>query len=165
MKAITIANPYPILILWPQERLRGGDVVKRTENRTWPCEYRGELIIHAGKSDRWVREGDKSRYPEMLFGYAMGLVEMTGCVAVTWKTNDEARDVLPAELRWIADHPHASGPFLHIYERPRLFATPVKVRGQQGLFDLPGDWPTKTIHHPPDHYREAKQPARRFDVR
>ena len=45
MKALTICQPYPHLIMLGE---------KPVENRTWATSYRGPLAIHAGKSRQWL---------------------------------------------------------------------------------------------------------------
>ena len=52
MKALTICQPYAGAIL---------DGRKRVENRTFRTEYRGELIIHAGKSLAWMDTWNEKR--------------------------------------------------------------------------------------------------------
>lgn len=152
MMAITICYPYPILILWPADQLRGDDVPKRTENRTWPTNHRGNLLIHAGKAKNWLRPGDLARYPEMMFGHVVGIVDMTHCIPVTWKDEAGALAALPNHLKWIATHVHASGPWLWVFERPRRFANPVPCRGQQGLWECPGDWEHRICDPPEERY-------------
>lgn len=158
MKCLTVCNPWPVLIFWTAEELRCGDTPKRVENRNWPTDFRGQLLIHAGKSKNWLRPGDEARYPEMLYGYVIGTVDLIACVAKTWKTPEEGREMLPAKLAWVADHAHAHGDYCWVLDNPRRFSVPVKARGQQGLFDLPGDWLEKR------HETPAERKERLFDL-
>lgn len=67
--------------------------LKTVENRTWYTPYRGELLIHAGKSKAWmraVRESGYLRLPEMdevrekglAFGAVVAICELVECVPV-----------------------------------------------------------------------------------
>lgn len=146
MMCLTICQSYAHLICTPAEELRDGDVPKRVENRTWPTAYRGALLIHAGKSKKWLRPGDESRYPEMLYGYVLGKAELIACIPVQWKTAEEAEAGLPARFKWIARHQHAGASgYWWVLENVVRFGVPVPARGQQGLFDLPGDWEEKRV--------------------
>ena len=44
MKALTVRQPYAHFIACDQ---------KRVENRPWATSYRGDIVIHAGKSRTW----------------------------------------------------------------------------------------------------------------
>jgi hypothetical protein len=130
MKCITICQPYAHLIITPQDLLKAGDVQKRCENRTWPTDYRGWLLIHAGKSRAWLEKFDLERYPNMVFGAIVGMVKVVDCVEIerpeTW------RDRYP----WLLNHPHAEGPWGHIYDGAVRFDRPVPWRGALGLFEV-----------------------------
>lgn len=141
MRCLTIANPYPYLILSPADELHEDDEVKRIENRPWGTNHRGPLLIHSGKSTTWLRPGDRERYPHMLFGYVLGMVDVVACIQVKWKTAEDAYDALPMQFKWCAFHPHASGQgYWWVLDNVKRFVEPVLARGKQGLFDLPGDW-------------------------
>ena len=125
MKALTICQPYASLIIgWPgmpeEER-------KPVENRTWHCHYRGPLLIHAGKSKKYLDTWDGPVPEEMLFGVILGQVRMVGCRT-------------PLRL----DYPlrmsiHVEGPFCFVLRDPQRFDLPIPFRGQKGMFDVPAD--------------------------
>ena len=87
MKAISIKQP------WAWAIIHAG---KNVENRSWPCKYRGPLLIHAGKTfDRfgyaWMIENKgllgisdmpSLGFPETYFkrGGIIGQVDMVACV-------------------------------------------------------------------------------------
>lgn len=115
-KALTICQPYAELIV-------RGD--KPIENRTWSTNYRGPLLIHAGKSRDWLDDEDEHLMPGMAFGAIVGRVTLVDCVRV---------QRLPPHLR---DHEHANGPWCWVLTDIERFAVPIPCRGAQGLWDYP----------------------------
>lgn len=117
MKALSIQQPWAWLIVHGY---------KPVENRTWRCDHRGSLAIHAGKKvdaagDQWVRD----EFPEIPLppletletGGIVGAVSMRGCVRAHTS-------------------PWFFGPYGFLFAEP----TPLPfraVRGQLGLFDIP----------------------------
>ena len=135
MKALTVNQP------WAWAILQGG---KRTENRTWPTSYRGPLLIHAGKSTRWLDAEDPALWParygvelppvgQMPLGFILGLVDLVDCRAVA---------ELPAGLK---DHPFVEGPYCLILTNPRPFPEPVPYKGQLSIFEIPDSVVTQAI--------------------
>jgi hypothetical protein len=130
MKAITICQPYAGAIM---------DGRKRVENRGWRTNYRGQLIIHAGKSLQWMKtwddETDGPLPKEMHLGAVVGIAELT---AVYIKT-DIVTQLLSSKCthphRWVAYHHHASGPFLWVLENVKRLVTPIECNGKQGLWN------------------------------
>lgn len=149
MKALTIHQPYAHLIVTPSAELPIGAVVKRVENRTWATKHRGALLIHAGKSLRWLLPGPEmnwlrfrqSDFPEMAFGAIIGVVELLDCVWVQRAANyadagvrapQWAREAYP----WLESHFHASGPCCWILGEAKRLVEPIECRGRQRLFDV-----------------------------
>lgn len=119
MKALTICQPYAHLIAIGE---------KRVENRTWPTRYRGPLAIHAGKSRAWLTGDD----PEgMAYGAVVAIATVADCRTIT--------DVLRGcrEYPWLAEHPHAIGPWCWVLTNVTMLPEPIPARGAQGLWDLP----------------------------
>lgn len=115
MKALTICNPYPEMILLGE---------KPIENRNWPTRYRGPLLIHAGKSRAWLGDYDERIY-NLTFGAIVGICTLADCV----KLAD-----LPAHL---VGHEHASGPWCWLLEDIERFEMPIPCNGAQGLWEYP----------------------------
>jgi len=134
-QAVTICQPYPFLILAPPDSLHRNDVRKRCENRTWGTSHRGPLAIHAGKSEKWLRPGDRADYGDRLvFGAVVGIVEMVGCIQLAMGRTYPG-------FEWLKTHVHATGPWCWIFENPQMLREPFPVRGRQGFWpvEIPED--------------------------
>lgn len=82
MKTLTIKQPYASLIK---------EGIKEYEFRTWKTKYRGEILIHAGKSfDRNILNKFKNYNIEYPSGYIIAKATITDCIKVT----DEFRKIL-----------------------------------------------------------------------
>lgn len=120
MNVITICNPYPELILLGE---------KPIENREQRWNYRGELLIHAGKSRSWMSDVDYQRYPNLSWGAIVGRCDMVDCLDID--------DDWPSKYAHLKDHEHANGQFCLLLENPRRFVRPVPARGALGLWRVP----------------------------
>jgi hypothetical protein len=58
----------------------GGRLVhKRVESRTWGRTHRGPLLIHAGKSRRWLDSWDWPMPEGLVYGALIGVVDLIAC--------------------------------------------------------------------------------------
>ena len=122
MYALTICQPWAFAVM---------EGIKRFENRVWDTSYRGPLVIHAGKSRKWLGGLDDLRslgylcYEEDLrFGEILGVVDLVACHK-------------RADMH--TDDPFAEGPFCWEVLRPRKLFEPIPYRGRQGLFQIPDE--------------------------
>jgi hypothetical protein len=124
MKALTICQPYGEAIC------RG---LKRVENRTWPTDARGPLLIHAGKSRDWLdswRTASHDWRRIMAFGAIVGRAELVDCVRIrALRAGKCGHD----DLRY---HEHAEGPWCWVLDSIERLERPFPCRGRQGLFDV-----------------------------
>lgn len=111
---------------------------KRVENRTWQTHYRGPLLIHAGLTTRrdqhaidaigQIAPGLLRTRPEApskverLRGKVIAVANLVDCLPI-------------AEIH----DPWAFGPWCWVLEDVRPLATPLAVRGLQGLWCPGGD--------------------------
>lgn len=85
MKTITIKQPYASLI---------AAGIKKYEFRTWKSNYRGKLLIHAGKGiDKKTMEKFKNYNLEYPSGCIIAICDMVDCV----KIDEETREMLLKE--------------------------------------------------------------------
>jgi len=129
MKALTICQPYADLILLPESH----EDYKRAENRSWFGDYRGPLLIHAGKSREWLGMDDDPT--KMVFGAIIGQVECVACYHVS--AIQELK--IPSTFHWLKHHRHVEGPWCHIFMNPVRLEKPIPCRGALGYFAPPAD--------------------------
>ena len=122
MKAITICNPYPELILLGE---------KPIENRDRYWSYRGPILIHSGKSRAWMDDDDERRYPNLSWGAIVGSMDLAECLEL------DSPKPWPTEYAHLRDHEHANGPYCLMVQNVRRFATPVPCRGALGIWVVP----------------------------
>ena len=112
--------------------------MKGVENRTWPTDYRGPLLIHAGRrSERWLAEIPKLRAAgvqvpdpgELIFGAILGQVEVVHVVEY------DPRQPQVVDPHGLQDDPWATGPVCLILANPQIFPDPIRCRGQPGLWE------------------------------
>lgn len=114
LRALTVCQPFAHLIALG---------LKPIENREWPTKYRGDLVIHAGKSRDWLGPDDLACYPAMVFGAVVCRVELYDCVPL--------RNLPPA----LTGHQHAHGPWCWLLRNVRR-CYPREVRGAQGIWTI-----------------------------
>lgn len=123
MKCLSIKQPWTWFII---------NGLKPVENRDWPSNYRGPLLIHASKkfdNDGWMYlcstpafRDDVDRYMKEThsFGSIIGKVDMVDCVT-------------EHPSKWFFGH------FGHVYANPVKFPDPIPYKGKLGIFDVPDD--------------------------
>lgn len=128
MKALTICQPYASLICNGQ---------KRIENRSWPTNYRGPLLIHAGKNKDWLKTWNVRRdgqLPHPLpMGAVVGLAKLVACYHLPSIRQNKIQ--LPQQHSWIPHHRHTEGPALWVLEDVQRLREPIPWNGKQGLWD------------------------------
>ncbi|WP_234265088.1 ASCH domain-containing protein [Hydrogenophaga sp. NFH-34] len=129
MKALSIHQPYPHLIV------RGE---KRVENRTWATRYRGRLAIHASKNRTMLDPGEADRYAAigdpLVFGAVVAVCELVDVVHV----RDVYAGVYDEVYPWLSDHPHTVGPYCWVLDNVQRIV-PIPFIGSQGLWSFPDD--------------------------
>ena len=142
MKALTICQPYAHLICLPDD----DDQAKRVENRTWPTSLRGEILIHAGKSMKWLRLDDDMHdeygipLDKMAFGAVVAIAKLADCVGVSIGPNGSKfhnDDAVRRRWPWLHMHQHVEGPFCFVLTEVRRLYMPIPLKGAQGFFNVP----------------------------
>ena len=108
--------------------------IKPIENRLWPSNYRGGLLIHASRkwdSDgaAWIRENTDAEVRcqvQYTFGAFIGQVDMVGCVQ-------------KSESPWFF------GPNGFIFEHAKRYKRPILWSGQRRIFTVPYDQLRKVL--------------------
>ncbi len=125
MKALTVCEPYASLIACG---------FKTYETRSWATKYRGPLIIHAGKSKKYMRKSAELGLPEVDPKYGM-IIAVGELVAV--------HRITPEFMAEITDAEKAMGfytPGRYAWEiRNIVQVDPFKARGQLGIWNWKGE--------------------------
>lgn len=125
MKALTICEPYASLIAYGN---------KRYETRSWATKYRGPLLIHAGKSRKYMRKSAELGLPEVTPRYGM-IIAVGELVAV--------HRITPEFIAGLTDEEKAMGfytPGRYAWEiRDIVQVDPFKARGQLGIWNWKGE--------------------------
>lgn len=125
MKVITIKQPFASLI---------AAGLKEYEFRTWKTGYRGEILIHAGKSiDKEAMkkfEGFGLDYPT---GCIIAKANLTDCVPVTETVKDELRNKNFLVYSGTTESPDWNGYGFKIENVDKL--EPIFVNGMLGLWE------------------------------
>jgi hypothetical protein len=149
LRALTICQPHAFFIVAKPEELPQVDRLtpKRIENRPGPFGYRGPLLIHAGKSRKWLdNTGWDATFDAsslLTFGAFVGICELIDCLAVERCANgyrfhgehEGCRDVgLRKKYPWLLTHYHTFGPHCLVLDKVRRFAKPIPWTGKQSLW-------------------------------
>jgi hypothetical protein len=128
MKALTICQPYAALIV------RGDKLV---ENREWPTNYRGRLLIHAGKSRQWLDDEDEQEFADrgdpLVFGAVVGEARLADVLHI----DRIRRGEYDAKYPWLKDHAHTNGTWCWVLADVQRYAAPLTWKGAQGLWEFP----------------------------
>lgn len=125
MKALTIRQPWATLIM---------QGVKRYEFRSWKTNFRGEVLIHAGKGiDKEAVERLKKYLPEgeLPLGKILGKVNITDCVPMS----EEFANMLSKENNDIYTTHSFSRNYGFKLEDVEVFDTPIDAKGQLGFWN------------------------------
>ncbi len=136
MKAITVIQPWATLLATGK---------KRIETRSWRTNYRGEILIHAGKKDFTKHLIQDSRsFMEYLSragiywglklptGAIIGKANLVNCLQIDELTEALIKEQHPDEYEFGDFTP---GRFAWVMTDPVLFEKPILVSGKQGLWN------------------------------
>lgn len=124
MKVLTIKQPWATLIM------QGN---KRFEFRSWQTNYRGELLIHAGKGidKEAIKRLEKYLPKELPLGKILGKVTLVNCV----KMSPGFKEELLKENKDI----YAQSSFKENYgwqlENVEVFDKPIETKGHLSLWE------------------------------
>lgn len=124
MKVITIKQPWATLIV---------EGYKRFEFRSWKTNYRGDILIHAGKGiDKEAMERLKKYLPdEIPLGKIIGKATLTDCVSMS----KDFADMLSKENNDIYTTHSFSRNYGFKLENVQKLDNPIDVKGQLGLWN------------------------------
>lgn len=125
MKVITIKQPFASLIASGQ---------KEYEFRTWKTSYRGEILIHAGKSaDKEAMNRFSSFDLDCPLGCIIAKATLTDCIPIDEEVKEELR-AKNAPVYWgITSDPDWKGYGFKLENIQRI--EPISVNGSLGLWE------------------------------
>jgi len=133
MKAISLWQPWATLMAIH---------AKTIETRHWPIKHRGELAIHAAQT----KEGMRIASPECWEALKGITIDFGAIVAVVDVYDCEPTMALKLKAgiqHWIAAEQtfgdFSDGRYGWLTRNPIRLQTPIPLRGQQGLWELPPD--------------------------
>ena len=124
MKVLTTRQPWATLIM-------AG--LKEYEFRSWKTNYKGEILIHAGKTiDREAEKRLKKYLPDKLStGKILGKVNLMDCIKVTPQFLSELRKVNPdIYAKSVFKEEYAWN--IKVLEK---FDEPIETKGKLGLWN------------------------------
>lgn len=143
MKALTIIQPWATLIASGH---------KVNETRSWKTNYRGEILIHAGKNPKDYTSGfyiddpdgryfhaagiNPGTFGDLPRGMIIGKATLLDCVQITKEFKDELMETNPAEY---AFGDYRIGRYAWVMENPELFKEPIPAKGMMGLWNWEDD--------------------------
>lgn len=128
MKVLTIKQPYASLI---------ASGIKRYEFRTWMTKYRGEVLIHAGKS---VDKKAMDEFQSYDLDYPVGCIIAKVLITDVIKVDDDFRDVLKSENGLVYSHvinDKLWNGYAFKMENVQLI-NPININGKLGLWNYDG---------------------------
>lgn len=137
MKALTIIQPWATLIASGH---------KMNETRSWKTNYRGEVLIHAGKNPKDYTSGcyiddpdgrhfqeagiTPNNFEDLPRGSIIGKATLVNCIHINKEFRDHLKRSNPAEY---AFGDYRIGRYAWVFENPVLFEKPIPARGRQWL--------------------------------
>ena len=125
MKVLTIKQPFASLI---------AEGIKEYEFRTWKTKYRGELLIHAGKSiDKKAMKKYEKYNLEYPIGSIIAKVTITDCI----KIDDNTKKILKEKNIFVYENAikNEDGKLYGFKLENVEKINPIKVNGKLGLWD------------------------------
>lgn len=124
MKVLTIKQPWATLIM------QGN---KRFEFRSWQTNYRGELLIHAGKGidKEAIKRLEKYLPKELPLGKILGKVTLVNCI----KMSPKFKEVLLKENKNIYTQSSFKENYGWQLENVEVFDKPIETKGHLSLWE------------------------------
>lgn len=144
MRGLTIQQPYAWLFTLPADDPRR----KRIENRGWGTDYRGPVLIHAGKSDdRLYQERDITdcEIETMALGAVVARGWLIDCVS---KRTIDAGKYRGGPLAFLNEPPHrrhVEGPVCHVIGFVEVLPKPIPWPGKQSYWLVPAELEERVI--------------------
>ena len=125
MKILTIKEPYATLIK---------EGIKKYEFRTWKTNYRGPILIHAGKGkDKKEIERRKDLDLKYSSGEIIAKVDLTDCIEVTDEFREELKQIDAVTYKHIIEDKSWKGYAFKLENTTKV--EPVKINGKLSFWE------------------------------
>ena len=122
MKVLTIKEPWATLII---------EGYKEYEFRSWKTNYRGKILIHAGKSlEKDMCERFKNYNLKYNCGYIIGEATITDCILVDKEFDDRLKKINPLVYKNNLVETYAWK-----LENVKKYDKPIPIKGKLGLWN------------------------------
>lgn len=155
-----------VLSLWQPWAEFVAQGIKKIETRSWPTNYRGKLLIHAGKNEQYlpmrkvgspqsaerrnigrdaVRAAGMQYDTHFELGAIIAVCELVACCAVTNCKNENGQRLLangletPVQDREYQLGNYEPGHYAWLLSNVRKLTKPIPCKGMQRLFNYPDD--------------------------
>ncbi len=123
MKALTIKEPWATLII---------SGYKKYEFRSWKTNYRGKILIHAGKTlEKDVEKRFEEYNLKYNMGYIIGEAELVDCILVDEKLEQE----LIKLNKTVYGRSRHVGSYAWKLENIKKYEKPIHINGKLGLWN------------------------------
>lgn len=123
MKALTIKEPWATLII---------SGYKKYEFRSWKTNYRGKILIHAGKTlEKDVEKRFEEYNLKYNMGYIIGEAELVDCILVDEKLEQE---LIKLNKTVYGRSRHVRN-YAWKLENIKKYEKPIKINGKLGLWN------------------------------
>lgn len=123
MKCLTIKQPWASLII---------DGYKKYEFRSWKTNYRGKILIHAGKN---LEKDMLNRFQDYQLDYELGAIigeaELTDCILVDNKFQEQLIKVNPT----VYGRRNHVETYAWKLENIKKYDKPIYINGKLGLWN------------------------------
>ena len=125
MKTLTIKEPYATLIK---------EGIKKYEFRTWKTNYRGPILIHAGKG-KDKKEIERRRDLDLKYssGEIIAKVDLTDCIEVTDEFREELKQIDAVTYKHIIEDKTWKGYAFKLENVTKV--EPVKINGKLSFWE------------------------------
>ena len=127
MKVLTVKEPWASLIAYGY---------KEYEFRSWKTNYRGKILIHAGKS---LEKDMSKKFEDYNLNYSKGeiiaVADLTDCILVDEKFNEE----LSKKNKLVYGHSNHISKYAWKLENVKLI-NKIEINGKLGLWNYEGTY-------------------------
>ena len=127
MKALTIKQPWASLII---------NEYKKYEFRSWKTNYRGKILIHAGKTlEKSMLKRFEDYNLDYKCGYIIGEANITDCIKVDKEFNEELKNI-DSVVYGRSNHVEN---YAWKLDNIKKYNNPIPCNGKLGLWNYEGD--------------------------